>query len=615
MILCFPSSQTELPGLELIAGAWASHFHPGGTQVEFVSGREKRGFDLIRHGEVFRVQYARPCDGYRALGLLLAGEPPGGNLVQDRRHQSVSVMWDVSRNGVLHLAGWKELLLKFALLGINEVYLYMEDVYEIPGEPFFGYGRGAYRAEELREIDDFGARLGIEMVPCIQTLGHLEQVLQWPAFGEAVDVHGVLLVGEERTYELIGKMLDRMSQCFRSRKIHIGMDEAHGVGTGVYLRKHGFNRAFDILNTHLQRVSTMCEERNQHPLIWSDMYFRLGSPTNDYYDRAAIIPAEVASMVPPSVELVYWDYEHSDVSFYEEWIRRHRSLGKEPVFAGGAASWGRFWAYEPAWRKTLDAGMQAAGAHQLASTMLTVWGDDGSECHPDSVIPAVQYFAEWAYVGKPDDEVLARQFSVVSPGSPLSHYRRASQLDDIPAVDGLEGAFPNYSKWILWQDAILGFLDAHLNHDLPRHYAELADALDSDSADEAIRFAAQLARAVAGKVQLHLGCREAWRSGDMAELRRLRCEVLPDCLRSIRDLWLAHAKGWSKWKKPFGWEVIDRRYAGCVARLERLSVLLEDCEEKPGRPVPEWEFEPLAFRSPGAAYFAYHRAATPSENK
>ena len=70
------------------------------------------------------------------------------------------------------------------MLGFNRVMLYTEDTYEIPGEDFFGYLRGRYTGGELKEIDRHCAALGIELVGCIQTLAHLEQVFRWPGDGE-----------------------------------------------------------------------------------------------------------------------------------------------------------------------------------------------------------------------------------------------------------------------------------------------------------------------------------------------------------------------------------------------------------------------------------------------
>ena len=47
---------------------------------------------------------------------------------------------------------FKKWLRRLALLGFNVAKLYTEDTYELPGEPYFGYCRGAYTADELREI-------------------------------------------------------------------------------------------------------------------------------------------------------------------------------------------------------------------------------------------------------------------------------------------------------------------------------------------------------------------------------------------------------------------------------------------------------------------------------
>lgn len=85
--------------------------------------------------------------------------------------------------------------------------------------------RGRYSQQELRELDDYARLFGIEMFPCIQTLGHFGQILQWPAYHDIRDTSEVLLALDDRSYELIEKMIRSVSSCFRSRKIHVGMDE------------------------------------------------------------------------------------------------------------------------------------------------------------------------------------------------------------------------------------------------------------------------------------------------------------------------------------------------------------------------------------------------------
>ena len=89
------------------------------------------------------------------------------------KYDTLGVMLNVSGNAVMNLPTFRrfcELMHKF---GYNTLFLYMEDTYEIEGEPYWGYMRGRYTADEMRELDDIAYENGIEIIPCIQTLGHL----------------------------------------------------------------------------------------------------------------------------------------------------------------------------------------------------------------------------------------------------------------------------------------------------------------------------------------------------------------------------------------------------------------------------------------------------------
>ena len=104
--------------------------------------------------------------------------------------KTLGIMLDVSRNMVMRIDHLKMWLRRLALSGYNMVMLYTEDVYELPDEPFFGYMRGAYTLDEIRELDVYASRLGIELVGCIQTLGHLEQILKWDGASAAAEPFG-----------------------------------------------------------------------------------------------------------------------------------------------------------------------------------------------------------------------------------------------------------------------------------------------------------------------------------------------------------------------------------------------------------------------------------------
>ena len=70
-----------------------------------------------------------------------------------KNYQRLGVMIDMSRNAVMSVAALKEYFVLLKKMGYNSVMLYTEDTYEVEGEPFFGYMRGRYSANELKEID------------------------------------------------------------------------------------------------------------------------------------------------------------------------------------------------------------------------------------------------------------------------------------------------------------------------------------------------------------------------------------------------------------------------------------------------------------------------------
>jgi hypothetical protein len=96
-----------------------------------------------------------------------------------KNFETFGVMIDMSRNAVMSMEGLKRFLPLLKKMGYNCVMLYTEDTYEVDGEPYFGYMRGRYTKVEMREIDDFASSIGMTVIPCIQTLAHLNAFFRW----------------------------------------------------------------------------------------------------------------------------------------------------------------------------------------------------------------------------------------------------------------------------------------------------------------------------------------------------------------------------------------------------------------------------------------------------
>ena len=551
-----------------------------------------KGNSVAVSGGKAEVKYNRRIDAFRALGRLF-GELETGykeiNFKEEPGFETLGVMIDCSRNGVMRVEHIKSWLRKMALMGINALTLYTEDTYEIENEPFFGYLRGRYTYGELKELNDYAGKFGIEMFPCIQTLGHLEQVLKWETYDGVSDTSDILLVGDERTYSLVEKMVAAASKPFDSKRIHIGMDEAHGLGEGKYREKHGVRKKFDIMNEHLHRVVKICAKYDLSPMIWSDMYFRIGSETGDYYDKGSVIPQEVEEKIPKEIRLVYWDYFHTDYDFYVEWIERHRGLGFDPVVAPGGWTWNRFWALLPHAFSTIEPCMKACRDKGVKDVLLTIWGDDGTECNYDSALPALQLCAEYNWAEKINRDLVKRNFRAVCKYE-FEDFVNAGKLDILnSSVDT-----GNPSKILLWDDPVLGMWSESLEKfEIAKHYSKLSKELDCSKNPGIFAFPSQLAKVISMKIDLRKEIIDAYKGKDLEKLSRFSKREIPLLESELKKLRVIHKKAWFLNYKPFGWEVLDLRYGGAVSRLESLGERVSDFVNGKCGSIPEFEGEHL----------------------
>lgn len=556
-----------------------------------------------------RIRYSTRIQFFRALGLfaeqLRSDEFSGGgsfNIEEKPYFITVGVMVDASRNAVPSVKSIKRLLVNMALMGLNLLMLYTEDTYEIKDLPYFGYMRGRYTFEELKECDDYADVFGIEMVPCIQTLAHLSQVLKWNEFSELRDTADIVLADDDRTYEFIGNMIESASAPFRSRRIHLGMDEAHFMGLGRYLDRNGYCNRFQLMNRHLKRVVGITERLGLKPMIWSDMFFTLGSRKKDYFDPDSVIPGEIAEAMPGNVQQVYWDYYHNDTEHYSIMINKHREIGIEPLFAGGIWS---FAGVAVNYAKTLaasNAALSACRRDGVREVFATIWNDDGAETNLFASLLGIQLFAENSYSDKPDMKRLKRRFEFCTGGS-FEAFMELSCFDTIPGAEqeSITGKPANPSKYLLWQDILTGLFDRYVQDiDIGRHYSELAARMKHHAAgggewDAIFDMPYRLCDVLAVKGNLGLRIRELYLSKDLPGLRKIANESLPLLYECIEKLRCAHRAQWFKTYKPFGWEVLDIRYGGLMARIASARARLIDYMDGRIETIEELDEERLYF--------------------
>lgn len=485
--------------------------------------------------------------------------------MEQKRFDTLGVMIDMSRNAVMSLDGLKRFLPLLREMGYNCVLLYTEDTYEVNGEPYFGYMRGRYSVAEMKEIDAFAASLGITVIPCIQTLAHLNAYFRWKQVER--DCEDILLTDDERTYELIDRMFATLSECFASRKIHIGMDEAHMLGRGKHLDRHGCENTNLIMKRHLARVCEIAERYGYEVMMWSDMFFR---PWNEgkYTIPKCDIPKEIKESLPSSVIPVYWDYYQVDESVYGDMIENHKQLSGKTWFAGGAWCWYGFIPYNRFTLESMLPAIDACRKHGVKNIFMTMWGDDGAECSHFSQLPSLFYLAEYAN-GNTDEEKIKEKFKSFC-GIDFDEFM---QIDCPNDVIEYKGSPCNPSKYMLYSDYFNDFLDCSVKLGTGKVYRKFADKLyktaaKSDAYGYVFDTAAKLCEVLELKYDLGLRTRNAYECGDKAELKRLAENEYVQVADRIRVFADAFRKQWRHDNKPHGFDVQELRLGGLIYRTD-----------------------------------------------
>ena len=176
-----------------------------GTKVSAI--KTDKGLKIIKENDIININYREKSEFFRALSHIHDVISDGASVSEDKSFETLGYMLDASRDAVINIESVKKLIRYLAVLGYNNLMLYTEDTFEIPEYPYFGYMRGRYTKEEIKEIDKYAQLFGIELIPCVQTLAHLNAAIRWSCFNDITDCNDILLCGDENTYKLIDSMM------------------------------------------------------------------------------------------------------------------------------------------------------------------------------------------------------------------------------------------------------------------------------------------------------------------------------------------------------------------------------------------------------------------------
>ncbi|KAM9837506.1 hexosaminidase D [Aulostomus maculatus] len=224
----------------------------------------------------------------------------------------------------------------FSQLGADGLLLEYEDMFPYEGELKLlqATAQPAYSREEVLSLQSVARSKGMEVIPLVQTFGHMEFVLKHrPVWGlrEVAHCVGTLNPHKEEGLRLVMEMLRQVVELHPGlNTLHVGADEVYMLGEGeeskLWLSSPGRTVEQLFLN-HVTKVAKAIKEAWPHMTIimWDDMMRGLSPDT--------LRACDLVGLVQPML----WDYTPNlDVDRTVSLLEKYHSVGMADLWAASS---------------------------------------------------------------------------------------------------------------------------------------------------------------------------------------------------------------------------------------------------------------------------------------
>lgn len=158
----------------------------------------------------------------------------------------------------------------------------------------------AFTREEIRELNTCAAENGLEIIPLLQSFGHLEYLLRHPDYRKYAEDEGgtQFCPCNEDAFELWKKVFDEIHELHpESKTFHIGGDETRHLGECPSCSSFAAGHSVEeLFFRHIDRVCRHAVSRRCRPMLWHDMLTKAGR-------------SDLLAKLPEETVVIYWDYK------------------------------------------------------------------------------------------------------------------------------------------------------------------------------------------------------------------------------------------------------------------------------------------------------------------
>jgi hexosaminidase len=237
---------------------------------------------------------------------------------------------DCSRGKVPKLATLKELAAWLSHWKINELQLYVENVFTFKRHPDIGKGYSPFTPEEILSLQEHCKTHHIRLVGSLSSFGHFEKILSLPKYshlGEKPGFRGfpggtTLCPIDPGSIKLIAELYSEFMPLFEAEDFNVCCDETWELGKGRSEKKTNEIGVGRVYLDFLLKIHRLCEKHGKRMNAWADIV--LNHP-------------ELLGKLPRDMVLLNWEYEQDGKN-----IKRTKEIadsGLSMMVCPGTSSW------------------------------------------------------------------------------------------------------------------------------------------------------------------------------------------------------------------------------------------------------------------------------------
>ncbi len=305
-------------------------------------------------------------------------------------------MLDVSRCKVPRMDSLYALIDRLAGLKFNHLQLYMEHTFAFPGHEVVWRDASPFTGEEIRALDTYCRDRYIELVPNLNSFGHMERWLRHPEYHYLAESpegfvdpwgtrrpYGSVLKPNDDSLAFLDGLYREFLPHFTSPRFNIGCDETWELGQGWSRPLVEEKGACRVYLDFLKRIHALAESHGRRVQFWGDIVLKN--------------PACVAEL-PPSLTGMIWGYEADHP--YEANCRNFFEVGIPIQVVPGTSSWKSLLGRADNCRANLESAAASGLRHGADGLLITDWGDAGHHQFFPIGLPGIVYGAALAWGGK-----------------------------------------------------------------------------------------------------------------------------------------------------------------------------------------------------------------------